>query len=440
MYAMDWRNYMPDIGRFTGMDALSEAYESQTPYHFALNNPANYSDPTGMYTRDANGNIITSDRGEIDSFMSYLGAGGSVAGVNNLVNNNAAFSLELPEVTINARGNSRTWNNSANLGYNSFQMYSKFTGAMGEATYDMNSSNMGSYILNSKASQSVAAFENFMFLELPATLLGGEVLALGWRVSGIGRILCRPMGRLTNGLIKICFTGGTLVATEKGSKKIEDIKEGDLVWSYNEKTGKKELKKVVELSRNTSSSLLRISLNGTEITCTPEHPFYVNGSWIEAKDLIQGILLTTLDERTTSVESIKFLDEKVKVYNFEVEDNHNYYVSDKGVLVHNNCEWLEATISQAKSWVSTEPGMQSIKAIDDIAGKLAKNDPFVFAQPIKVVEAEGKTFILNGHHRIQAAIKMGYEGSIPYQKIPAGQISQHSGFGSIGELLKVFGH
>nr|WP_228423898.1 hypothetical protein [Chryseobacterium carnipullorum] len=39
------------------------------------------------------------------------------------------------------------------------------------------------------------------------------------------------------------------------------------------------------------------------------------------------------------VESINFLDEKVKVYNFEVEDNHNYYVSEKGILVHNNCEY-----------------------------------------------------------------------------------------------------
>lgn len=108
--------------------------------------------------------------------------------------------------------------------------------------------------------------------------------------------------------------------------------------------------------------------------------------------------------------------------------------------MHNNCEWLEATVGQAKNWISTEPGMQSVKAIDDIAGKLAKNDPFVFSQPIKVVQAEGKTFILNGHHRIEAAIKMGYEGSIPYQRIPASQISQHSGFSNISELLKAFGH
>ncbi|WP_083862122.1 hypothetical protein [Flavobacterium sp. B17] len=36
------------------------------------------------------------------------------------------------------------------------------------------------------------------------------------------------------------------------------------------------------------------------------------------------------------------LSKKVKVYNFEVEGNHNYYVSEKGILVHNNCEWTSA--------------------------------------------------------------------------------------------------
>ncbi len=59
------------------------------------------------------------------------------------------------------------------------------------------------------------------------------------------------------------------------------------------------------------------------------------------KDLVKGMLLTTLNSKTSPVESIKFLDEKVKVYNFEVEGNHNYYVSERGILVHNDClDWL----------------------------------------------------------------------------------------------------
>lgn len=28
------------------------------------------------------------------------------------------------------------------------------------------------------------------------------------------------------------------------------------------------------------------------------------------------------------------------MYNFEVKDNHNYFVSDQAILVHNNCDFI----------------------------------------------------------------------------------------------------
>ena len=34
---------------------------------------------------------------------------------------------------------------------------------------------------------------------------------------------------------------------------------------------------------------------------------------------------------------IEKLDEPIKVYNLEVEENHNYFVSESKVLVHNSC-------------------------------------------------------------------------------------------------------
>ncbi|WP_228450446.1 Hint domain-containing protein, partial [Chryseobacterium rhizosphaerae] len=251
-------------------------------------------------------------------------------------------SFEVPEVIIKAKGGMSGWSNHKNIGENSLLMYSKFTGVLGEFTFDQNNSLLYDAIENTKVGQSVSAAERFLFLELPGSFVGGELLSAGWRAAGLSKIICGPLGRLTTGLIKICFTEGTLVVAENGNIKIEDIKEGDLVWSYNEETGKKELKRVIALSRNTSSSLVRISVNDTEISCTPEHPFYVSRSWIEAKDLTKGMPLTTLDGKISPVESITFLDEKVKVYNFEVEGNHNYYVSEKGILVHNNCEWANA--------------------------------------------------------------------------------------------------
>jgi hypothetical protein len=49
------------------------------------------------------------------------------------------------------------------------------------------------------------------------------------------------------------------------------------------------------------------------------------------------VLLASGEEsEIDSIES-EILDEPVKVYNFEVEDFHTYFVGESAVLVHNNC-------------------------------------------------------------------------------------------------------
>ena len=57
-----------------------------------------------------------------------------------------------------------------------------------------------------------------------------------------------------------------------------------------------------------------------------------------AKDLREGDVLTLADGTTATITRTygELLDEPVIVYNFEVRDFHTYYVTDTGVLVHNN--------------------------------------------------------------------------------------------------------
>ena len=44
----------------------------------------------------------------------------------------------------------------------------------------------------------------------------------------------------------------------------------------------------------------------------------------------------------------EFLNEPVKVYNFEVEDWHSYYVGHNNILVHNDC--ISGGKPGSKSW------------------------------------------------------------------------------------------
>ena len=137
-----------------------------------------------------------------------------------------------------------------------------------------------------------------------------------------------------------CFIAGTSVFTENGYKNIEEIKPGDKVWATNPETGETELKKVVRTFVNETNELVYVCVNNEEIVTTPEHPFYVsNYGWIGAIDLRAGDRLVLINGEHTVVEKVQheILENPIKVYNFEVEDFHTYYVGNTGVLVHNVC-------------------------------------------------------------------------------------------------------
>ena len=73
-----------------------------------------------------------------------------------------------------------------------------------------------------------------------------------------------------------------------------------------------------------------------EITTTLEHPFYVEGKgWTGAGELKEGDKLTLITGERVFVQSVvvERCKKPVKIYNFEVEDFHTYYVGHESVLV-----------------------------------------------------------------------------------------------------------
>lgn len=146
------------------------------------------------------------------------------------------------------------------------------------------------------------------------------------------------------------------------------------------------------------------------------------------------MLLITLDSSISVLESIDFLDEKVKVYNFEVEGKHNYYVCEQKILVHNNCglgaiiESIPSSLKQLNMCKAFSSSLAKKMTAQGLKGEMVvlKSDTgFIWSETL------GKTISTNGDH---VGIKVGnmvYDNMFP-KGIPYNQWLKDLGVGFPG--------
>ena len=188
----------------------------------------------------------------------------------------------------------------------------------------------------------------------------------------------RAMGKHRETLT--CFVAGTMILTATGLVAIENIKAGDKVISTNPETFETGEKTVVETYIREDSKLIHLVINGEEIITTETHPFYVKGKgFINAGELKVGDELLDSNGNILLLESteIELTAEPTKVYNFQVEDFHTYFVGECGVWVHNaNCKVHENGEIEITDWEGYPEGGPKpdgkLKLVDGDDYQLAK--------------------------------------------------------------------
>ncbi|WP_276733605.1 SpvB/TcaC N-terminal domain-containing protein [Chryseobacterium carnipullorum] len=332
------RYYNPRVSLWLNVDPLAEKHPSWSPYIYVLNNPIKYVDPNGMdeWIRNTNGTYTkVGDRGGNDTDYLLNKAGGSV----------------INEVELSQ-------------GYSEFPNHMRTFGHLpdgGPGGYDPSADIVVNYVIG----EIVLAWK-------PVKWVLGKTV--GRAFSWLGRQIGRGVewaGNGINGILKrtLCFEKGTLILSADGLRHIEEIEIGDKVWSYNEKDKKNELKKVISLSQHETHQLLKISTNEAEIRCTPDHPFYVNGVWILAKDLRKNDKLVSFNGIKNKVQDIELIYGNFDVYNFEVEDNHDYFVSKGHTLVHNgDCGFIKTADKYINKEIIEVVEGRGIARVDDTTG------------------------------------------------------------------------
>ena len=183
----------------------------------------------------------------------------------------------------------------------------------------------------------------------------------------------------------MCFVEGTMVLTAAGLVVIESIAVGDMVIATDPETGETAEKEVKNTFVNETEELAHVFVDGEEIVCTPGHKFYApEKGWTSAIKLRAGDKLQLVNGEYVTVENVQheLLEEPVKVYNFEVEDFHTYYVgTDVQVLVHNKkcgdtqasaaeCNNRATEINNSRNGIDKDRGTTAVmKAIDNTTGE-----------------------------------------------------------------------
>jgi hypothetical protein len=181
-------------------------------------------------------------------------------------------------------------------------------------------------------------------------------LVRGLRDAGFNRLERRAymegvpvvsQGRLGR-VIGECFVAGTLVHTSLGPVAIETVKVGDMVAAKSTYGDEVRLQPVLQTFESLEKAVVRVDVRIPDgsiesIVCTTEHPFHVDGrGWIGARSLAIDDRVQLLDGRRSTIVGVTALMETATVFNFEVADDHTYFVGTSGIWVHNSSSAKDA--------------------------------------------------------------------------------------------------
>jgi RHS repeat-associated protein len=380
------RYYSSTTGRFTGVDPLMGSADVAMPqtwnrYAYALNNPMNIIDPDGMIWVE---NTFTGQMGWLD--------------ITEKEARKRGYKV-LPEGTIRII-------TAAPPG----SSYEKFVGHMVVLGSSGRMLDLG--LPRPTPIEEInfwaGAGQQFLasYLKFAGENLAGNLIGAG-AVRAISKIFqWAKSSRVARSTLQVlqekgyCFVAGTKVITEEGEQAIEKLNVGDKVLSTDPECGETGYKKVVRLFERMADEVVDIFVEGSIITATVDHPFWVEGQgWIAAASLVRGSPLLTKDGTVVRVESIIRRSGSFKVYNFEVEALHTYFVSKLGVLVHNDC----IASKTLKEWLKDHPDLlqeatEMFLDSPEWFGVDPDNTPVEYKPKAEVDKIRAKKGESGGHH------------------------------------------
>ena len=348
-YDYGFRNYDPQIGRFTQLDPLTDDYPELTPYQYASNDPITNIDIDGLeggvsvFTgatqaaadaaadaarligTDLTPVVVTATRVTVQATVKTVSTTSkmlSIAGkAADVISNFIPVVSGAKDIYQGAKSGN-WWQVAAGAGSIALDIFTLGADELVTGTIRTVAKEGAEQLVKNGAEQIVKEEAEQVVKSETKQLV--EKKGLQRVEEGAGKLPCG------------CFLAGTLVLTDSGYRPIEKIKPGDKVWAYNDTTHTFDQKKVVRVFEHVRDTVYQLHIGTEVISTTSDHPFFVGGRWLRVAKLHVGDSVTTYHGNKIAIAAIDIVAKRTTVHNFEVADYHTYYVSHQQVLVHNN--------------------------------------------------------------------------------------------------------
>jgi hypothetical protein len=183
-----------------------------------------------------------------------------------------------------------------------------------------------------------------------------------------------------------CFAPNTIVKTPTGNRPIEVLEKGDTVFAFDYRENKVVSHKISNTFTNWAQYFINIELENQVIEATANHAFWVESEqkYFRADNLLPHWKVRLLNGQLAEVQRTTRRLVQSTTYNFEVEELHNYFVGDEGVLVHNDdtdaanaSKFADTTAYKSTIYVITDPDTKKViyvgQTIQDVEARLKQH-------------------------------------------------------------------
>lgn len=240
-----------------------------------------------------------------------------------------------------------------------------------------------------------------------------------------------------------CLTADTKVSTNpKGPTNIAELKPGDKVFAWNQKTNKLERSKVKGMIHSGYKQVYKLNVAGRELEATDNHPFlkleriknkeshkkaFFKEKWVELKDLKEGDLIAitkSLPEHGAPYKLPKFnYDKKVKSKNqysyFEMSLNNHYNKIKFPEETNEDLMWfLGLLLGDGHIWKDKSGGKINIAIHeeDDLRKTLKKVVKDLFDYDIRY--ERDRYVIINSTPLAMLLEEIGFNGTAKTKSVP----------------------